>query len=177
MDLTRFDQFAAAFVASSTRRQAVRALAGIASAAAVAGALGAEPGDARRKGKGKGKGKGNGKGGGTGTGGSGGSGSGGGGGGGDASTPTVPPDMCPVSAKTNAPICGSEPGGLTCDCHRATEGNNFCGGFIETCAGLKPCASTQDCRNTVGFHYFCQAADGGGCGQVCVPECANTNPF
>lgn len=74
-------------------------------------------------------------------------------------------------------MCGSEPGGGTCDCHRATEGNNFCGGMVDSCASLRPCTSTQDCRDSVGFHFFCQAADGGACGQVCVPECANTNPF
>jgi hypothetical protein len=85
--------------------------------------------------------------------------------------------MCPVSAKVNAPICGSEPGGGTCDCHRTTEGNNFCGGMVDSCASLRPCTSTQDCRDSVGFHFYCQAADGGACGQVCVPECANTNPF
>ena len=85
--------------------------------------------------------------------------------------------MCPVSAKYNAPQCGTEPGGGICDCHRTTEGNNFCGGMIESCASLRPCTSTQDCRDSVGFHFYCQAADGGACGQVCVPECANTYPY
>jgi hypothetical protein len=174
MDTTRFDQFTFALASSRTRRQALRSFAGFASAAVVATALGVELGEARRKGGGKGKGKGKGgKGGGNHGGNS-------GGGGHDGATPppvTRPRDMCPVSAKVNAPICGSEPGGLTCDCHRATEGNNFCGGQVDTCASLRPCTSTQDCRESVGFHFFCQAADGGACGQVCVPECANTNPF
>jgi hypothetical protein len=174
MDTTRFDQFTFALASSSTRRQALRSLAGMATAAVVATALGVESGEARRKGKGKGHGHGHGHG----NGGSGGSGGSGGGGGGGTTPPVSPPrDMCPVSAKVNAPICGSEPGGLTCDCHRATEGNNFCGGQVDTCASLRSCTSTQDCRESVGFHFFCQAADGGACGQVCVPECANTNPF
>jgi hypothetical protein len=188
MDTTRFDQFTFALASSSNRRQALRSFAGIATAAVVATTLGIEAGEARRKGgKGKGgKGKGHGgKGGGnhgggshgSGNGGGTGGGNGGGNGGGTQPPASRPPDMCPVSAKVNAPVCGSEPGGGTCDCHRTTEGNNFCGGMIDTCASLRPCTSTQDCRESVGFHFFCQAADGGACGQVCVPECANTNPF
>lgn len=171
MESNRFDQIASSFASSSDRRSVLRAIA--ASALGVAGLsiLGQSDIAARKKGKGKGKGKGK-----SGSSGSGGSSGGGNNGGGGATNPP-PRDQCPVSAKTNAPICGSEPGGLTCDCHRATEGNNFCGGFIDSCAMLKPCTSTQDCRETVGFHFVCQAADGGGCGQVCVPECANTNPF
>ncbi|MCA9862779.1 MAG: hypothetical protein KC432_07155 [Thermomicrobiales bacterium] len=159
MDTTRFDQITLALSSLGTRRQALRALAGGAASAVAATALGAGSGDARRKRKRKGKGKGN------------------RGNGGTNPPVTRPPDMCPVSAKVNAPVCGSEPGGGVCDCHRATEGNNFCGGMVESCSSLRPCASTQDCRDSVGFHYFCQAADGGACGQVCVPECANTNPF
>jgi hypothetical protein len=167
MDTTRFDQFTFALASSGTRRQALRSFAGIATAAVAATALGVENGEAKRKKKGKGKGKGKGHGG-----------NGGGGNGGGTQPPVSrPPDMCPVSAKVNAPICGSEPGGGTCDCHRTTEGNNFCGGMVDTCASLRPCTSTQDCRDSVGFHFYCQAADGGACGQVCVPECANTNPF
>lgn len=172
MDTTRFDQFTFALASAGTRRQALRSFAGIATAAVMATAIGLESGEARRKGKAKGKGKGKGKG--HGSGGSQGS----DGPGGGTQPPVIRPrDMCPVSAKYNAPICGSEPGGYACDCHRATEGNNFCGGQVDSCASLRPCTSTQDCRESVGFHFFCQAADGGACGQVCVPECANTNPF
>ncbi|MFT4040634.1 MAG: CAP domain-containing protein [Thermomicrobiales bacterium] len=59
MDTTRFDALASTLTASSTRRQALRSLAGLAAAAVVAGTLGADEGDARKKGKkGKGKGKG-----------------------------------------------------------------------------------------------------------------------
>ncbi len=164
MDTTRFDQFTLALTSSSTRRQALRSFAGMATAAVAATTLGGESGAAKRKGKAKGKGKGKG-------------GTGGGSNGGTKPPVTRPRDMCPVSAKVNAPVCGSEPGGGTCDCHRTTEGNNFCGGMIDSCASLRPCTSTQDCRESVGFHFSCQAADGGACGQVCVPECANTNPF
>ena len=84
--------------------------------------------------------------------------------------------MCPVSAKTNAPVCGTDPDG-ECSCHRAIEGNNFCSGQLNTCAGLRACTSTADCRESVGFHFVCQAADGGACGQVCVPECENRYPY
>lgn len=174
MESNRFDQIASSFASTRDRRSVIRALA--ASALGVAGlSIFAQSDIAAKKKGGKGKGKGKSKGGSSGNSGSSGGGNNGGGGGGNTNPP--PRDQCPVSAKTNAPICGSEPGGLTCDCHRAKEGNNFCGGFIESCAMLQPCNSTQDCRDTVGFHFFCQAADGGGCGQVCVPECANINPF
>lgn len=172
MDTTRFDQFTSALASSRTRRQALRSFAGIASAAVVATALGVESGEARRKGGGKGNGKGKG---GKGGGGKGGGNSGGGGG---TNPPVTPPrDMCPVSAQYNAPACGTEPGGIICDCHLAVEGNNFCGGQVDKCDSLQPCGSTQDCRDSVGFHYVCQAAKGGACGQVCVPVCENTNPY
>ena len=49
MDTTRFDQFATSLASSNTRRQALKSLAGIISAVAVAGALGADPGEARRR--------------------------------------------------------------------------------------------------------------------------------
>lgn len=163
MDTTRFDQFTSALASASTRRQALRSFAGIASAAVVATTLGGESGEARRRRKGKSKGKrGN---------------RGGSGDGGSTNPPARPPDMCPVSAQYNAPACGTEPGGVICDCHLAVEGNNFCGGQVDSCASLQPCNSTQDCRDSVGFHYVCQAAKGGACGQVCVPVCENTNPF
>ena len=92
------------------------------------------------------------------------------------SAPSVPQDQCPVAARTNAPVCGNDPDGV-CDCHQAVEGHNFCGGFLTSCAGLHACTSTQDCRDAVGFHFVCQAANGEGCGQVCVPECENRYPY
>jgi hypothetical protein len=165
MDTTRFDQFTSQLASANTRRQALRSFAGIASAAVVATTLGGDSGEARRRRKGRKKGKGKRKG------------RKGGSGGGGTNPPARPPDMCPVSAQYNAPACGSEPGGVICDCHLAIEGNNFCGGQVDTCASLKPCNSTQDCRDSVGFHYVCQAAKGGACGQVCVPVCENIDPM
>lgn len=83
MDTARFDT---GLTTSGTRRQALRSLAGLAGALAVAGILGADEGEAkkkRKKGKGKkGKGKGS-KGGGANTGGQGGGGSTGGNGNGN----------------------------------------------------------------------------------------------
>lgn len=150
MDTERFDRLTSTFAETRTRRGALRIL-----AAAVAGAggltfLSKSGASARTRRKKK-------------------SSVHGGGHGGDRG---IPRDQCPVSAKTNAPVCGWEPGG-DCDCHLAIEGNNFCGGYLTTCTSLQSCNSTQDCRETVGFHYVCQAANGGGCGQVCVPVCEN----
>jgi hypothetical protein len=182
MDNERLDHIASTFAQRSTRRGALRFLAAAAFGATGLTLLGANNTAAKSKNKKKGKRKGSN----TGSGSSGGStggntgGTGGGAGGGTTGSPaggtTVPKDQCPVSAKTNAPICGNDPDGA-CDCHRSTEGNNFCGGHIATCASLRPCTSTQDCRDSVGFHFVCQAADGGACGQVCVPECENRNPY
>ena len=154
MKTTRFDRITSSFAQSHDRRGALRLLATAALGAGGLTLLGHDAGQARKKGKKKGgKGKGS-----------------------TSSTPSMPADQCPVSAKTNAPVCGSDPDGA-CDCHRSTEGNNFCGGFLTTCAGLRPCTSTVDCRESVGFHFVCQAADGGGCGQVCVPACENRYPL
>ena len=172
MDTARFDRIATTLAATtdaaSTRRNALRRFAAVALGAAGLAAFGADA-DAKkrtsrkRKGKGKGKGKrtnGNrGKNGGKGG--------------------ATPRDMCPVSAPApNSPTCGSDPGLGACTCTRAVEGNNICVGFIDqSCDSLAPCASTSDCRKTVGFHFFCQAPGTGSCGQRCVPECGNTNPF
>ena len=166
---TRFDSITSSFAAQSSRRGALRSLAAMALGAGGLTVLRHDAGQAKKKGKKKGgKGK------------------------GDTSStipstpstpssgstggPSIPQNQCPVSAKTNAPICGSDPDGA-CDCHLAVEGNNFCGGFLTTCAGLRSCTSTADCRESVGFHFVCQAADGGGCGQVCVPACENRYPY
>lgn len=89
---------------------------------------------------------------------------------------TVPQDMCPVAANTNAPVCGNDPDG-ECSCHRVVECNTFCSGQLSTCAKLRACTNTADCRESVGFHFVCQASDGGACGQVCVPECENRYPY
>jgi hypothetical protein len=93
---------------------------------------------------------------------------GGGGGGGGAQ---IPADMCPVSRPAPySPRCGGLPG-EDCTCNQAVEGNNVCISFIETCSGWHPCSSTADCRETAGFHFVCQAAGSGSCGQVCLPTC------
>ena len=157
MDTERFDRLASTFAESRTRRGVLHILAAATLGAGGLTFLSMSNTDARKRRKSKKKGSdqdGHGSGGGRG----------------------IPRDQCPVSAKTNAPVCGWEPGG-DCDCHLAIEGNNFCGGFLTTCTGLQSCTSTQDCRDTVGFHFVCQAANGGGCGQVCVPECENTTPY
>ena len=176
MDTTRFDAITSSLAAASTgtraRRGALRLLAAATLGAGGITLLGSRDGQARKK-------KGNKKKGGKGPGGSstpsspsGGSGSGSG----SPTTPSVPRDMCPVSAQYNAPVCGTDPDG-ECHCHRATEGHNFCGGQVNTCAGLRACTSTADCRESVGFHFVCQAATGGACGQVCVPACENRFPY
>lgn len=101
--------------------------------------------------------------------------------------PCVPPDRCPAASVCNTEpnACGTTAGsGEACSCEKSVEGNNVCVNFLETCAGLKPCTSTNgkeatSCRNQVGFHFFCQkpktnaAGQPCGCGKVCVPECDN----
>ena len=168
MDTTRFDAITSTFAARSTRRGALCSLAAMALGAGGLTVLAHDAGHAKKKGKKKGgKGKGNTTSSAPSTPQS---------GGGTPSTPSTPADMCPVAAKVNAPVCGMDPDG-GCHCHRAAEGNNFCGGQVNTCAGLRSCTSTADCRESVGFHFVCQAADGGACGQVCVPACENRNPY
>lgn len=100
----------------------------------------------------------------------------GGGGGGGGGT-QIPADMCPVSQPAPyAPRCGGLPG-EDCTCNQAVEGNNVCISFIETCSGWHPCNSTADCRETAGFHFVCQAAGSGSCGQVCLPTCDAQDPM
>jgi hypothetical protein len=173
METTRFDAITSTFAQRHGRRGALRLLGLAAFGAGSLTLLGHESGQSRNKKKGGrkgGKGKGRPSSGTPSTPGS------GGGTPSTPSTPSRPADMCPVSAKVNAPVCGTDPDG-ECHCHRAAEGNNFCGGQVNTCAGLRSCTSTADCRESVGFHFVCQAADGGACGQVCVPACENRDPY
>jgi hypothetical protein len=153
METARFDELTSSFAQTHTRRGALRLLGLAAASAGSLTLLGSMDGEAKRKRKKKGGKKSS-----------------------TGSTTSRPADMCPVAAKTNAPVCGTDPDG-DCHCHLAVEGNNFCGGQINTCAGLRACTSTADCRESVGFHFVCQAAEGGACGQVCVPACENRNPY
>jgi hypothetical protein len=161
MATTRFDAVTSSLAQTHSRRGALRLLGLAALGASGLAVLKTEEGQAKKKRKKKG-----GK---SATAGSGSTGS-------TTNTPSRPADTCPVSAKTNAPVCGTDPDG-ECSCHRAIEGNNFCSGQLSTCAGLRACSSTAECRESVGFHFVCQAADGGACGQVCVPECENRYPY
>jgi hypothetical protein len=158
MATTRFDAVTSSFAQTHSRRGAFRLLGLAALSASGLAVLNHEEGQAKKKRKKK-----SGKPASSGSTGS------------TTNAPSQPADMCPVSAKTNAPVCGNDPDG-ECSCHRAVEGNNFCSGQLNTCAGLRACSSTADCRESVGFHFVCQAADGGACGQVCVPECENRYP-
>lgn len=94
------------------------------------------------------------------------------------------PDRCPTVTVCNDPngvSCGTTAGieQNPCTCGRTVEGNTACINFIEKCEDFPPCESTQECRDTVGFHFFCQApktdAQGRpcGCGRRCLPECDN----
>jgi hypothetical protein len=154
MDTERFDRLSSTFAGTRSRRSALRLLAAAALGAGGLTFLGNADTEAKKRRKKKSAGHSGGHDGGR----------------------SIPRDQCPVSAKTNAPVCGWDPDG-DCDCHRAIEGNNFCGGYLTTCTGLQPCTSTQDCRDTVGFHFVCQDANGGGCGQVCVPEVQNPTSY
>lgn len=95
----------------------------------------------------------------------------------------TPSDQCPVAGVCNAdpPVCGTGADGKPCGCDRATEGNTVCLAFVESCESFASCTSTQDCRDSVGFHFFCQAekTNGAGipcgCGGRCLPECDNRN--
>lgn len=86
------------------------------------------------------------------------------------------------------PVCGTvagNPGG-PCGCVPSTEGNNVCinqtdsdGDFI-LADTLVTCDSSQQCRDTVGFHFYCrkplQNENGLFCGDSigrCWPECDN----
>lgn len=157
METKSFDAIATTLARTNSRRGALRFLAAAALGAAGLATVAGEDADAKRKRKKKG-----------------GRDRGGDGNGGR----DRPRDMCPVSRPApNSPTCGDGADGEACTCTRATEGNNICVGFIDSCEALVECNSTRDCRDSVGFHYFCQAAGTGSCGQRCVPECDNTDPF
>lgn len=157
MDSARFDRIVTSFAETRTRRQVFRFLGVAALGAAGFASFAGNEADARKKcPKGK-KGKKCRK---------------------HQGTSTLP-DRCPVSAPApNSPTCGMSAEGEACTCTRATEGNNICVNFIDqSCDTLRSCTNTKECRDTVGFHFFCQAAGTGSCGQRCVPECDNTSPF
>ncbi len=164
MDSQKFDRIAQTLTETRTRRSAFRLLAA-AAAGAVIPVMASGSADAKKRKK-KGKKPGTvppapsqpG------------SGSGGGG-------TQIPADMCPVSRPApNSPRCGGLPG-EDCTCNLAVEGNNVCISFIETCSGWHSCNSTADCRETAGFHFVCQAAGSGSCGQVCLPTCDAQDPM
>lgn len=154
MDTRNFDQIATTVASLKDRRSILRLLGGSAVAAAGFASFAAVDADAKKKKKKRKPHNTN------------------------PSTGNTPRDMCPVSAPApNSPTCGTDPGAGDCTCTMAVEGNNICVGFIDSCAALTECNSTADCRASVGFHFFCQAAGTGSCGQRCVPECGNTDQF
>jgi hypothetical protein len=162
MESQKFDRIAQTLTETRTRRSAFRLLAGAALGTALPIALAMESDAKKRKKKGKKPSTvpapvPNQPGGGGGT--------------------QIPADMCPISRPApNAPRCGGLPG-EDCTCNLAVEGNNVCISFIETCSGWHPCNSTADCRETAGFHFVCQAAGSGSCGQVCLPTCDAQDPM
>lgn len=161
MDTERIDRIATILADTQPRRSVFRLFGAVALGATGLAALGGEDVAAKRMKPGKGKGNGNGNGNKP----------------RPRPQPSAPRDMCPTSAPApNSPTCGTSALGEACTCTWAVEGNNICVNFIESCAALVPCQSTAECREAVGFHFFCQAAGSGSCGQVCVPECDNTTP-
>lgn len=84
--------------------------------------------------------------------------------------------------------CGTSATGETCGCESTVEGNNFCANAVDACTDVE-CTSSQECRDTVGFHFYCQEAKlsqqfpgqfcgcgfGTATGRVCVAECDNPN--
>jgi hypothetical protein len=88
---------------------------------------------------------------------------------------------CPDPFGGPAPVCGTVAGDNgACGCITTTEGNNVCvnqtdgnGNDIDA-STLQTCASSQDCRDTVGFHFYCAAVTRSPSGKVCgssVPRC------
>jgi hypothetical protein len=83
--------------------------------------------------------------------------------------------------------CGHAATGETCGCELTVEGNNVCVNGVDACPNVVECTSSQDCRDTLGFHFFCQEAKtnaqgnfcgcgfGTATGKVCVAECDNTD--
>jgi len=85
---------------------------------------------------------------------------------------------CPFGGPDPASDCGTVASGGTCSCQRSTEGNTVC---LNPTPTTQTCTSSQDCRDTVGFGFFCKVpprcADNGlACGpedQLCYPACDN----
>ena len=83
--------------------------------------------------------------------------------------------------------CGTSATGETCGCEQTVEGNNVCVDGANPCPNVVECTSSQDCRDTLGFHFYCQEAKrsqqfpgqfcgcgfGTATGRVCVAECDN----
>ncbi len=103
------------------------------------------------------------------------------------------PSVCPTPFVCTdpfggpAPVCGHVAGDNgDCACVLTAEGNNVCvnetdgnGNDIDYTT-LQTCTTSQDCRDTVGFHFFCLAVTtspmGHTCGSDasrCWPECDN----
>jgi hypothetical protein len=97
------------------------------------------------------------------------------------------PSVCPVAFDCPdpfggpAPVCGHVAGDNgDCGCILTTEGNNACvnqtdgnGDFIDYTT-LRTCSSSQECRDTVGFHFYCAAVTRSPSGKLCgsdVPRC------
>ncbi len=90
------------------------------------------------------------------------------------------PFTCPDPFGGPAPVCGSTAGGGTCACYTSTEGNNICVNNDVDYKTLTTCTSTQQCRDTVGFHFYCKAVHTSPSGKICgsdvgrcFPECDN----
>ena len=81
----------------------------------------------------------------------------------------------------DAPVCGSMAGGGDCGCYQSTEGNSVClNNLEESCENFQMCDTSQDCRDTVGFHFYCRKPLANennqfcGCDEGrCWPECDN----
>ena len=95
----------------------------------------------------------------------------------------APRGQCPEPGVCNAdpPVCGAGADGKPCGCDRATEGNNVCLAFVESCEGFLPAPAPRTAAIRLGFHFFCQSnkTNGAGvpcgCGGRCLPECDNRN--
>src|SRR5580765_1109074 len=87
----------------------------------------------------------------------------------------VDPNRCPTASicNTDPNVCGTAATGEECSCERSTEGTNVCVNSGVGCpTPLRECTSTAgpeatSCRNSAGFHFFCQAAKTSGTGIPC----------
>jgi hypothetical protein len=78
--------------------------------------------------------------------------------------------------------CGTAATGETCGCEKTVEGNNFCANGVDACTDVA-CTTSQECRERLGFGFYCQEAKTNaqgkfcgcgfdtGTGRVCVAEC------